>query len=138
MRRPRTGAEPVAALALLLALAGCSAGPPAPPSITAGSASPGASVLPPVMADLASVDGTTVTVPLGEVVVLTGDAAHPTSWTATIADPEIVAFVPGRDDGSAQFHPGLTPLAEGTTGVVLDNAASGAHVRFTVEVTAKR
>jgi len=100
--------------------------------------SPSAQQLPPIMADLKTLDGTTVSVPLDNVIVLTGDTETSTSWTATIEDPTIVSFTPGKDDGSAQFNPGLAPITTGTTTVPLDNSTSGAHLVFTVEVTPKK
>ncbi|GAA5147111.1 hypothetical protein GCM10025768_06630 [Microbacterium pseudoresistens] len=93
--------------------------------------------LPPVIVDLGEIDGTTVEVPVGNVIDLTGDDEHFTAWSADIADPSIVSFTPGKDDGSAQFNPGLDALKEGTTEVTLDNADSGDSVSFTVEVTPK-
>ena len=125
-----------------LGLAGCSsAGSTAattPPDSSSASPSPSAQQLPPIMADLKTVDGTTVSVPLDNVIVLTGDTETYTSWTAKIEDPTIVSFTPGKDDGSAQFNPGLSPITTGTTTVTLDNSASGAHVAFTVVVTPKK
>ena len=100
--------------------------------------SPSAQQLPPIMADLKTVDGTTVSVPLDNVLVLTGDTADVTKWTAKIEDPTVVSFTAGKDDGSAQFNPGFSPIATGTTKVVLDDNASGAHVAFTIEVTPKK
>ena len=130
----------IAALALAgalagaaLGLAGCSGS-----STPSGSTSSGSSALPPVIADLGSIDGSTVQVPVGNTIDLTGDDKDFTHWTADIADTKVVSFVPGKDDGSAQFNPGLDALATGTTAVTLDNSASGAHVSFTVEVTPKK
>ena len=124
-----------------LGLAACSsAGSPAattPAASSSASPSPSAQQLPPIMADLKTVDGTTVSVPLDNVIVLTGDTEDFKSWTAKIEDPTIVSFTPGKDDGSAQFNPGLSPITTGTTTVTLDNSASGAHIVFTVVVTAK-
>lgn len=92
-------------------------------------------MLPPVIADLSLVDGTTVTVPLERTVDLTGDEESYTAWSAEIADSAIVRFVPGKDEGGASFNPGLTPLVEGSTEVTLTNADTDATVSFTVEVT---
>ena len=58
------------------------------------------------------------------------------TWSAEIADPSVVSFTPGRDDGSATFNPGLTGLAEGSSEVTLTNSASGDTVALTVDVTA--
>lgn len=123
-----------------LGLAACSgtggtAATTEPASVTPA---PSAQQLPPIMADLKTVDGATVSVPLDNVIVLTGDTADFTHWTAKIEDPNIVSFTPGKDDGSAQFNPGLSPITTGTTKVTMDNSASGAHVAFTVEVTPKK
>jgi len=90
-----------------------------------------------VIVDLGDVDGTTVEVPEGGSVDLTGDDETYTDWTADIADPAVVEFVPGRDDGSAQFNPGLTAKSVGTTEVTLDNSESGDSVTFTVDVVPK-
>lgn len=94
----------------------------------------GSSALPPVIVDLDTVDGTTVEVPEGGSVDLTGDDETYTAWTADIADPAIVEFVPGKDDGYAQFNPGLTATSVGETEVTLDNSETGDTVTFTVEV----
>ena len=111
-----------------LGLAGCSAG---------GDSSGGTSALPPVIVDLDEVDGTTVQVDEGGSIDLTGDDETYTEWSADIADPSVVEFEPGRDDGDAQFNPGLTAKAVGETEVTLDNASSGDTVTFTVEVVSK-
>ncbi|MGW4929020.1 hypothetical protein ACWEOH_07690 [Agromyces sp. NPDC004153] len=102
-----------------------------------GSSDGDSSALPPVIIDLGDVDGTTVEVPEGGSIDLTGDDETYTDWTADIADPAVVEFVPGRDDGSAQFNPGLTAESVGTTEVTLDNSESGESVTFTVEVVPK-
>lgn len=119
--RPRTAALLALGMASAFALAGCAA--------------PSTGVIAPVIADLTKIDGTTVTVGVGNVIDLTGDDQTYTSWEADIADPKIVEFTPGKDDGSAQFNPGLKALAEGSTEVTLDNSESGDSVTFTVEVT---
>jgi hypothetical protein len=94
-------------------------------------------VLPPIIVELADAEGTTVEVPLDNVVdLVTGDDEDVTAWTAKVSDESVVEFVPGKDDGSAQFNPGLTPLAEGTSDVVLSNSETDSTVSFTVTVTA--
>lgn len=115
-------------LAVGLALAGCSA----------PSTSGGGQALPPVIADLTEIDGTTVTVEEGNVIDLVGDDENYLDWNAEIDDESIVSFTPGKDDGSAQFNPGLTAKKVGETEVVLSNDASGDEVAFTVEVTPKK
>jgi hypothetical protein len=126
--RGRGAASVAVAIAVLgvggLALSGCSS-----PGTTTDS-----SALPPVIVELDTVDGTTVEVPEGGSIDLTGDDETFTEWTADIADPEVVEFVPGRDDGSAQFNPGLTATSVGETEVTLENGETGDTVTFTVEV----
>jgi hypothetical protein len=132
MRRGRAAASVAVVLGVALGgfgLTGCTA--------SGGSSGGDASALPPVTVDLGDVDGTTVEVPEGGSVDLTGDDETFTDWTADIADPAVVEFVPGRDDGSAQFNPGLTAKSVGTTQVTLDNSESGDSVTFTVDVVPK-
>ena len=126
----RLGASAALLIAAIggLALAGCS---------SADGPSGASSALPPVIVDLGEVDGTTVQVDEGGSIDLTGDDETYTEWSADIADPSVVEFEPGRDDGSAQFNPGLTAKSVGETEVTLDNASSGDTVTFTVEVVPK-
>jgi hypothetical protein len=98
----------------------------------------GSSALPPVIVELDNIDGTTVEVPEGGSIDLTGDDETAIQWTADIDDPEVVEFVPGRDDGSAQFNPGLTATSVGQTEVTLENGETGDTVTFTVEVVPRQ
>jgi len=100
------------------------------------SATPDGETLPPVIVDINEIDGTTVEVAEGNAIDLTGDDETYLDWTAEIDDPEVVAFVPGKDDGSAQFNPGLDAVGVGDSEVTLENSTSGDTVTFTVEVTA--
>ncbi len=86
----------------------------------------------PIFVDPATADGTTVEVPVGNVVVITVD--EPTAWTATIADPAVATFTAGGTDGTAEFNPGLTPLQAGTTEVTITDGT--VTVTFTLTVTA--
>ena len=103
-----------------IALAGCSAGTDTLPA--------------PVVVEIADIDGETIEVVDGNVIDLTGDDETYAEWDAEIEDPSIVEFTPGRDDGSAQFDPGLTAIEVGSTAVKLENSATGETVSFTVEV----
>jgi len=100
-------------------------------STTTATTSDSSQALPPVMVDLATAEGGTVEVTLSTTVVFPVD--NVTEWSATVADPSVVEFVAGTDDGSAVFNPGLTPLAAGTTEVTLTDGTS--TVTFTVVVT---
>lgn len=99
------------------------------------SADPEGETLPPVIVDINEIDGTTVEVAEGNAIDLTGDDETYLDWTAEIEDSEIVTFVPGKDDGSAQFNPGLDAEKVGESEVTLDNSTSGDTVTFTVKVT---
>lgn len=93
-------------------------------------------VVAPVTVAVNDLQGATVTVGLKQIVNIdTGDLPVD-SYTAEIADPSILEFVQGRDDGSATFNPGLTPLAVGTSEVTMTNAQGGIQaLKFTVVVT---
>lgn len=105
--------------------------------VIAGCASGGqeTGTLPPVIVDINEIDGSTVEVAQGNTIDLTGDDDTYLDWTAEIENPDVVTFVAGKDDGSAQFNPGLDAVKEGESDVTLDNSSSGDSVSFTVEVT---
>ncbi len=123
-----------AAMALLIAspLVACSDDDDDSSATTVSASS---NVLPPVIVDVGSLDGTTVEVPEGGTVDITGDEETFTDWEATIADPAVVSFTPGREEGGAQFNPGLQATAVGSTEVTLTNSSSGTTLTFTVDVT---
>lgn len=126
-RRAASAAVVMAVVAGVLALGACAPG--------GGDAVGGnGSALPPVIVDVNEVDGTTVEVDDNRSIDLTGDDETFAEWTAEISDPAIVEFTPGRDDGSAQYNPGLTATAVGETEVTLENGATGDSVSFTVQV----
>lgn len=93
------------------------------------------SALPPVMEDVGTLDGTTVEVPVGHTLVITGDDETFADWTADIDDGSVLSFTPGKDDGSAQYNPGFLALEEGETEVEMANSTSGDEIDFTVTVT---
>lgn len=134
--RPATLRLVAAAAVVGAAALGLTACTPAGSSDSA-SGSSSASVLPPVIEKISDLDGTTVQVPLTNTVdLVTADGDDVTAWSAEIADDTIAEFVRGKEDGGATFNPGLTPLAAGTTDVVLTNTTTGEKVAFTLEVTA--
>lgn len=136
-RNPSRFAVAAGALALLVGgLTACTGAAPSGSSGSSGSSDPSASVIAPVSVALDEVDGTTVTVQVGNVVNLTGDDETFADWTADVDDPEVVSFVGGRTDGSATFNPGLKALEVGDSDVTLTNSSTGATVSFEVEVTA--
>ncbi|TQL54561.1 hypothetical protein FB464_2101 [Subtercola boreus] len=100
-----------------------------------GNAGGNNAVIAPVIADLASIDGSTVTVPLDNVVVLESGDVKVTVWTGSVSDPKVAEFVAGKDDGSATFNPGIQPLAVGGTSVSVTDSDTGEVLTFDLEVT---
>ena len=98
--------------------------------------SPMRAVVAPVTVSVGDLQGATVDVALNQVInINTGDLAVD-SYTAEIADPSILEFVQGKEDGGATFNPGLKPLKVGTTEVTMTNAQGGIQpLTFTVKVT---
>src|SRR5262245_58667542 len=126
---------PLAAVALAVPACGDDVSTAATPTTAlATDGSNVGNVLPPVVVDLDTLDGKTVDVRLGGTIDLTGDEQTFTDWTADVADPQVVSFTPGRDDGSATFDPGLQAIGVGTTEVTLVNSSSHQTVTFTVKV----
>lgn len=93
-------------------------------------------VVAPVTVSVGDLQGATVDVALNQVInINTGDLAVD-SYTAEIADPSILEFAQGKEDGGATFNPGLKPLKVGTTEVTMTNAQGGIQpLTFTVKVT---
>ena len=92
-------------------------------------------MLPPIIVEISEVDGATVEVPLGTMLVLaTGPDAAVTDWSAEIADQDVATFVPGRDDGSATFNPGVQPRSVGITEVRLRGGGTDEELVFTMTV----
>jgi hypothetical protein len=89
---------------------------------------PGSKVVAPILIDPTVV--TNASVALTNVVVFT--VPDPEKWSATIANPSIVAFTPGGNQGTYTTNPGLKPLKKGTTIVTLLH--NGTSIAFTVDV----
>lgn len=110
-------------LGVVLGLAAC--GPPIIDPVPA-----------PVSVMVDELGGQTVDVPLDSVLNINVGDADVTAFTATIDDPAIAEFQPGEDDGSAQFNPGVRPLAVGQTAVTLIDESGGLDpVEFVLRVT---
>lgn len=123
-----------AATAFALVLAGC------------GSSSPsendepiGGDVIAPVTMEANELQGAEVDLVVGQVLnINTGDLAVD-SYTGEVADPTIAEFTPGKKDGDAEFNPGVTARAVGTTEVTMTNEQGGIQpLQFTVTVTEKQ
>lgn len=107
-------------------------------TLSACAAPGGGPVIAPVTMDANDLQGETVQLAVGQALnINTGDLAVD-SYTGEVADPSVAEFVPGREDGSATFNPGVTALAAGSTEVVMTNADGGIQpLTFTVEVSEK-
>lgn len=92
-------------------------------------------VLPPVMVNVNDLQGKTVEVHMATVISIDTESLAVDSYTAEIADPSVVEFIQGREDGSATFNPGFKPLKVGETEVTLTNAQGGIQpLEFTIKV----
>jgi hypothetical protein len=88
----------------------------------------GSKVIAPVLVDPTVV--TNATVALNNVVVFT--VPDPDKWSATVADPTIVSFTAGGNQGTYTTNPGLKPLKKGSTTVTFDH--NGTTITFAVTV----
>jgi hypothetical protein len=102
---------------------------------TAPASGGSSSVLPPIIVNLDTVDGTTVEIKVGGHIDLTGDSTTYKDWTGVISDPNVAEFIPGKDEGGAQFNPGIVGLAIGVVTANLTNSTTNDAVMFTVNVT---
>ena len=119
------------AAALALSLGGCSQQTPATP-VTSPPA-----VIGPVVMSVEDLQGATVELAVGQSLDITTGDLPVDSYSGDVEDTSVAEFVEGRDDGSATFNPGVTAVAEGTTGVTLSNEDGGIEdVVFTVTVDA--
>jgi hypothetical protein len=111
----------VAAAVLLVALAGCTAPPPA---------------VEPVVVDVGDLQGATIEVPLDSSLVIQTGNLSLDSYTATVADPSIADFTKGTNAGDVGYYPGMKPKKVGETEVTLTNEDGGIQdVDFTLKVT---
>jgi len=113
---------------LAVALSACGAG--------SGEATKTGDVIAPITMNANDLQGADVDLVVGQVLnINTGDLAVE-SYTGEVSDPAVAEFVQGRTDGSAEFNPGVTALAEGTAEVTLVNAQGGIQpLEFTVHVS---
>ena len=98
----------------------------------------GGDVIAPVTKSVNELQGVEVELLVGQVLNISTDSLAVDSYAGEVADPKVAEFSPGRDDGSAEFNPGVTALAVGTTQVTLTNEQGGIQpLEFTVNVIAK-
>lgn len=118
----------VSVLALSTTLAACGSNAAVEPI--------GGDVIAPVTMEANDLQGAEVELLVGQALSInTGDLAVD-SYSGEVADPAVAEFSPGRNDGSAEFNPGVTALKVGTTGVTMTNEQGGIQpLEFTVVVT---
>lgn len=98
----------------------------------------GGDVIAPVTKSLNELQGAEVELLVGQVLNISTDSLAVDSYTGEVADTKVAEFSAGRDDGSAEFNPGVTALSVGSTKVTMTNAQGGIQpLEFTVKVVAK-
>ncbi len=88
--------------------------------------------LPPVIAEVGELDGSTFEINAAQPLVV--NAPDPTEWTGEASDPAVAEFVPGKDDGSALFNPGFEAKGSGSTDATM-TAPDGTVYAFTIVVS---
>lgn len=97
----------------------------------------GGDVIAPVTMSVNELQGERVDLVVGQVLNITTESLAVDSYSGEVADPKVAEFVPGRTDDSAEFNPGVTALAAGTSEVTMTNDQGGIQpLTFTVVVTA--
>jgi hypothetical protein len=126
----------LAAVVTLVALAGAGlAGCSSSESTPAPNTSSSMSLVAPIIVDLKTANGTSVSVSMSNIVdLLTGDSAV-TDWQGLVADSTVATFIDGKVDGGATFNPGVRPKSDGSTKVTVTNSTTGAVVTFDLTVT---
>ncbi|RGE19806.1 hypothetical protein [Leucobacter sp. wl10] len=124
------------AAALVLSLAGCGARSDDRADGSGGSV--GKDVIAPVTMTVNELQGKTVGLVAGQVLNIdTGDLSVD-SYEGEVSKPDVAEFTPGRRESAAQFNPGVTALAPGSTEVTMTNEQGGIQpLSFTVEVSAR-
>lgn len=98
----------------------------------------GGDVIAPVTKSVNELQGAEVELVVGQVLNIATDSLAVDSYTGEVVDTRVAQFSAGRVDGSAEYNPGVTALAEGTTKVTMTNDQGGIQpLEFTVKVVAK-
>lgn len=116
-----------AAVALALFAAACTSG-------AGAQEEGGASALPPVLVPPSELVGKTFEITKEHpLVVNLDDPAEVEAWTGQVVDEAVAEFIPGLDDGSAQFNPGFEAVGSGTTEASV-TSPDGETLEFTIRV----
>lgn len=118
-----------AAALLLGSLAACASGGDAAEDPIGGD------VIAPVTMGVNELQGAEVDLQVGQTLNIDTESLAVDSYTGEVADPAVAEFTAGRSDGSAEYNPGVTAIASGSTEVTLTNEQGGIQpLTFTVNV----
>ncbi len=105
---------------------------------SAGDKPIGGDVIAPVTMTANELQGAEVELVVGQVLNIDTESLAVDSYSGEVSDPAVASFTEGRVDGSAEYNPGVTALAEGTTEVTMTNEQGGIQpLQFTVDVAAR-
>lgn len=94
--------------------------------------------IPPVTVSVNDLQDEQVELVVGQVLNITTDSLAVDSYRGEVADATVAEFTPGHIDDSAEFNPGVTALAVGSSEVTMTNDQGGIQpLTFTVVVTAR-
>lgn len=95
----------------------------------------GGNVIAPVTVEANDLQGETVDLVVGQTLNINTGSLAVDSYRGEVADTDVAVFHEGRDDGSAQFNPGVEAVGPGTTTVTMTNENGGIQpLEFTVVV----
>lgn len=99
----------------------------------------GKDVVAPVVMTVSELADATVDLVVGQVLSINTADLAVASYRGVVEDPKVAVFTAGHRDDSAEFNPGVTALAVGSTEVTLTNEQGGIEpFTFEVVVTAKK
>lgn len=106
-------------------------------SLSACAAEPvGGNVIAPVTKSVNELQGAEVELLVGQVLNIKTDSLEVDSYSGEVEDTKVAEFTKGRKTASAQFNPGVTALAKGSTKVTMMNEQGGIqNLVFTVKVS---
>ena len=123
----------VISAAAIFGLAACSSGSDANKDSDVDNSST-TQLVGPIVVDVATLNGTDVTINAGRMIDINTGTQDPADFTAVVADAKVATFTAGGKQGTATFNPGITGVASGMTKVALTNGKTGTVINFTVTV----
>lgn len=96
----------------------------------------GGDVVAPVTMNVNQLQGATVSLVVGQVLNIDTGSLPLDSYQGEVANTSVASYINGYSNGGAQFSPGVTAVAPGTTAVTMTNSQGGIQpLTFTVVVT---